>query len=75
MSGSTSTRGGCGDISREVDPEIFMQILTTIAQNMVNPTYLTEHDLTMGQMIGQVRVILLYGLASRDGAAEPQEVS
>jgi AcrR family transcriptional regulator len=51
-----------GDIRKEIDPEIFMLVLTTIAQHMINPVFLTEHDLTMPRMIEQARLILLHGL-------------
>jgi AcrR family transcriptional regulator len=55
-----------GDIRRDVDPDIFMILLQAIAQNVINPGFLSEHELTIGQMIDQVRIVLLYGLVVRE---------
>jgi len=55
-----------GEIRRDVDPEIFMLMLTTIAQNMITPTFLLEHDMTMPEMIEQVKLILIYGILEPD---------
>lgn len=63
-----------GEIRTDVDPEIFMQMLTTIAQHMVNPHFMTEHGLTPSKMIEQVRIILIYGLVPREGAQATREV-
>ena len=55
-----------GEIRRDVDPEIFMLVLTTIAQNMITPTFLLEHDMTMPEMVEQVKQILVYGILEPD---------
>ena len=65
-----------GEIRKDVDPEIFMLMLTTIAQNMVTPTFLLEHGMTLPQMIEQVKLVFVYGiLAPDDGAPAAPEVS
>ena len=55
-----------GEIRRDVDPEIFMLMLTTIAQNMVTPTFLLEHGMTMPEMIEQLKLVLVYGILDPD---------
>jgi AcrR family transcriptional regulator len=55
-----------GEIRRDVDPDIFVLMLTTIAQNMITPTFLLEHDMTMPEMIEQLKLILVYGVLARD---------
>jgi len=55
-----------GEIRRGIDPEIFMLMVTTVAQHMVNPTFLTEHGLTLGQVLGQFKVIMLHGVIARE---------
>lgn len=55
-----------GEIRRDVDPEIFVLILTTVAQNMITPTFLLEHDMTMVEMIEQLKLIVVYGVLERD---------
>ncbi len=64
-----------GEIRRDVDPDFFVQLLTVIAQNMLNPTWIVEHDVPIGRVIGPVVDILLYGVLEREeGAKRPREV-
>lgn len=55
-----------GDVRRDVDPEFFMHVLTTVAQHMVNPTFLSEHDMTISDTIHQMKELFLYGLLPRE---------
>ena len=55
-----------GEIRKDVDPEIFVLILTTIAQNMITPTFLLEHHMTMPEMVEQLKQILVYGILEPD---------
>ncbi len=55
-----------GEIRKEVDPEIFVLMLTTIAQNMITPTFLLEHDMTLPEMVEQVKLVFVYGVLAPD---------
>ncbi len=56
-----------GDVRRDIDPQFFMYLLTTVAQHMINPTFLSEHDMTISDSIRQMKEILLYGILPREG--------
>lgn len=61
-----------GEIRRDVDPDFFVQVITVIAQNMLNPTWIGDHDVPLGRAIGQIVEILLYGVLERGDGRGPR---
>jgi hypothetical protein len=57
-----------GEIRRDVDPEFFMLLITTVVNNMVTPAFLLEHDMAISDAVYQLKEILFYGLLSSEEA-------